>query len=260
MSDKNNKLISNAATTIFASFEDYNHEFRIITQRAHRRFEEREWKLGQRDAVERIELYDRGVVACLADLVGIMGAHIADQNTWRRVRDRYSEKIASCTDSEFYKTFFNSLTRKAFNTIGVNAGVEFLAPDLEPTLNGSDPPVRSYQNESSLTPIAESILEQFPSAPLFRDFTRTTRFVVDEIDSYVGIYHHGRPVRTVEMLAPVFYRGTRAFLVGRIQGDDWIAPLILAFKNGDDGVVVEVYGRNSQPVEFGEPLFAVKPA
>jgi len=239
VSDKNNNLISIAANTIFASFEDYNHEFRIITQRAHRRFEEREWKLGQREAVERIELYDNRVVACLADLVGIMGAHIADQNTWRQVRDQYSQSIAGCTDSEFYKTFFNSLTRKAFNTIGVNAGVEFLAPDLEPTLNGSDPPVRSYVNEDSLTPIVESILEQFPSARLFRDFARTTRFVVDEIDNYVETYHQGNPVCTVEMLAPVFYRATRAFLVGRIQGEDWIAPLILAFKNGDDGVVVD---------------------
>jgi acetyl-CoA carboxylase biotin carboxyl carrier protein len=27
-----------------------------------------------------------------------------------------------------------------------------------------------------------------------------------------------------------------------------------------DGVVVEVFGRNAQPVEFGEPLFAVQPA
>ena len=239
MSDKNNNLISNAANTIFASFEDYNHEFCIITQRAHRRFEEREWKLGQRDAVERIELYDHRVVACLADLVGIMGAHIANQSTWRQVRDQYSERISHCTDSEFYKTFFNSLTRKAFNTIGVNTDVEFLAPDLEPTLNGSEPPVRSYLNEESLLPIVESILEQFPSARLFRDFARTTCFVVDEIHDYAETYHRGNPIRTVEMLAPVFYRATRAFLVGRIQGDGWIAPLILAFKNDDDGIVVD---------------------
>jgi acetyl-CoA carboxylase biotin carboxyl carrier protein len=27
-----------------------------------------------------------------------------------------------------------------------------------------------------------------------------------------------------------------------------------------DGVVVEVFGRNSQPVEFGEPLFAIRPS
>lgn len=248
MSDKNNNLISNAANTIFASFEDYNHEFCIITQRAHRRFEEREWKLGQRDAVERIELYDHRVVACLADLVGIMGAHIANQNTWRQVRDQYSERISHCTDSEFYKTFFNSLTRKAFNTIGVNTDVEFLAPDLEPTLNGSEPPVRSYLNEDSLVPIVESILEQFPSAQLFRDFARTTRFVIDEIHDYAEACHQGNPIRTVEMLAPVFYRATRAFLVGRIQGDGWISPLILAFKNDNDGIVVDAVITSSNEV------------
>jgi len=239
VSDKNNKLISEAANTIFASFEDYNHEFRSITRRAHRRFEEREWKLGQRDAVARIELYDHRVVACLADLVAIMGASIADPKTWGEVRVEYGEQISHCTDSEFYKTFFNSLTRKAFNTVGVNAEVEFLAPDLEPTLNGSDPPVRSFINEGSLTPIVESVLEQFPSARLFRDIDRSTRFVVQELHDYADTSHRGDPVRSVEMLAPVFYRATRAFLVGRIQGDGWIAPLILAFKNADDGIVVD---------------------
>lgn len=239
MTDNNNKLINDAVNTIFAAFEDYNHEFRHITRRAYRRFEEREWKLGQRDAIERIELYDHRVVACLAGLVGLMGANIADQKTWRQVRDQYSKRIADCTDSEFYKTFFNSLTRKAFNTVGVNTEVEFLAPDLEPTLNGSDPPLHSYQNEGSLAPIIESILEQFPSARLFRDFARTMRFVVDELHDYVQVYHRGKPIRSVEMLVPVFYRATRSFLVGRIQGDDWIAPFILAFKNGDDGIVVD---------------------
>ena len=34
------------AAAIFAAFEDYNQEFRNITRRAQRRFEEREWKLG----------------------------------------------------------------------------------------------------------------------------------------------------------------------------------------------------------------------
>ena len=248
MADNNNKLISGAARTIFEAFEDYNDEFRRITQRAHRRFEEREWKLGQRDAVERIELYDHRVVACLADLVGIMGGYIADESTWQQVRARYSEQIEHCTDSEFYKTFFNSLTRKAFNTVGVNTEVEFLAPDLEPTLNGSDPPVRSYRNEDSLTPIVESILEQFPSAHLFRDFERSTNYVADEIQAYAKAYHRGQPITTVEMLAPVFYRATRAFLVGRIQGDDWIAPLILAFMNTDEGIVVDAVITSSNEV------------
>ena len=44
-----------AAAASFAAFEDYNESFRSITRRAQRRFEAREWQLGQRDAVERIE-------------------------------------------------------------------------------------------------------------------------------------------------------------------------------------------------------------
>jgi isocitrate dehydrogenase kinase/phosphatase len=126
--------------------------------------------------------------------------------------------------------------------------VEFLAPDLEPTLNGSEPPVRSYLNEDSLTTIVESVLEKFPSAHMFRDFGRSTGFVVDEIQDYADAYHRGRPLRTVEMLAPVFYRATRAFLVGRIQGDGWIAPLILAFKNSDEGFVVDAVIMSSKEV------------
>ena len=66
------ELARRTAAGIFGAFEDYNHAFRSITRRAERRFVEREWQLGQRDAVERIELYDRRVEKCLADLVGIL--------------------------------------------------------------------------------------------------------------------------------------------------------------------------------------------
>ena len=74
---------------IIRSFEDYNDEFGAITRRSRRRFEEREWKLGQRDAVERIELYDHRVAWCVAGLVGQMGSRIADQATWREIRAEY---------------------------------------------------------------------------------------------------------------------------------------------------------------------------
>ncbi|MCE7903995.1 MAG: hypothetical protein DYH20_15550 [Gammaproteobacteria bacterium PRO9] len=54
-------LASQTAETIFRAFEDYNRTFGSITRRAERRFLAREWQLGQRDAAERIELYDRRV-------------------------------------------------------------------------------------------------------------------------------------------------------------------------------------------------------
>ena len=76
-------LAGRSAAAICTAFEDYNDSFRSITQRAQRRFEMREWQLGQRDAVERIELYDHRVERCLAGLVGMLrGARRA----WRAPR------------------------------------------------------------------------------------------------------------------------------------------------------------------------------
>ena len=35
-------------------------------------------------------------------------------------------------DCEFPKTFFSSVTRKTFGTVGVDAAIEFIALDLDP--------------------------------------------------------------------------------------------------------------------------------
>ena len=101
-------LAVETAATIFASFESYNEEYRSITRRARRRFEDREWKLGQRDTVERINLYDRCAERCIARLVGPMGSSIADQYAWQEIKIEFAKRIADCADSEFFKTFFNS--------------------------------------------------------------------------------------------------------------------------------------------------------
>lgn len=238
MDERARQLIRESAETIWRTFEDYNAAFAAITRRAGRRFAAREWKLAQRDAVERIELYDRYVHSCIAGLVGSMGPAIADQGTWRLIRIEYSKLIFDCTDAEFYKTFFNSLTRKAFNTVGVNSHVEYLAPDLEPTLDGVDAPLRSFDLNEGLAAAVVSILEQFPSGVPFGDFDTAARQVADEIEAYTRL-RYGSGVERIDMLTPVFYRSTRAFYVGRITGHGWESALVLAFKNTDDGIAVD---------------------
>ena len=239
MDDEREKLIGDAARAIRRAFEDYNAEFRAITQRSQRRFEEREWKLGQRDAVERIELYDRRVVRCVAGLVGPMGSCIADEEIWGRIRHEFAVLIDHCVDAEFYKTFFNSLTRKVFNTVGVNTSVEFLAPDLEPTLNGSAPPVIEMSLEEPLHTVMDKFLEQFPLREKLADRPFMARQIAARIDEFVQRNHPEDPLRTMQILTPVFYRATRAFCAGRLQGEHWITPLILMLKNVDEGIVID---------------------
>jgi len=55
------ELVRDCAQTLVDAFADYNAEFRAVTQRARKRFEERDWHGSQRDAVERIDLYRRYV-------------------------------------------------------------------------------------------------------------------------------------------------------------------------------------------------------
>ncbi len=239
MGGNRENLIGDVSRAIRRAFEDYNAEFRVITQRGQRRFEEREWKLGQRDAVERIELYDLCVVRCVAGLVGSMGSGVADEEIWGEVRHEYAALVNQCADSAFYKTFFNSLTRKVFNTVGVNTRVEFLVPDLEPTLNGSAPPVIELPVTGPLHDTVNKIVEQFPSGAMLTDRSATVRQVSARIEEFVQRRHPEDPLLSIDMLGPVFYRAARAFCVGRLQGEHWSAPLILAFKNRENGVVVD---------------------
>jgi len=245
-------LSRDAAGAIFAAFEDYNREFRAITQRARRRFEEREWKLGARDAVERIELYDRRVEKCVAALVGRMGRHIAEEATWSAIRTGYGGLIAECPDREFYKTFFNSLTRKIFGTVGVNPAVEFIALDLEPTLDTGTVPSRSYDAAAGLVAAIERMLGELPWSRLFGDLRGAAETVRGEITGFAAARGLGGDVQRIEVLEPVFYRATRAFLVGRMTGADWTLPLIIALKHEDAGLSVDAVMMSEYEVR---PLF-----
>ena len=69
--------------------------------------------------------------------------------------------------------------------------------------------------------------------------TRPIRFVSAEVDAYCETELDRGSVQKIEILRPVFYRATRAYVVGRIDGDGWTSPLVIALKNTDDGIIVD---------------------
>ncbi len=245
-------VAAETARAIFTAFEDYNQEFRQITRRAQRRFEEREWKLGARDAVERIDLYDRRVEKCLASLVGRMGRHVADAAAWLEVRTLFAQLIEECPDREFYKTFFNSLTRRVFSTVGVNRDVEFIALDLEPTLNAGTVPSREYAASAGIESSLERMLQDLPWGGMIADRAGAVATLLAEISAFLAARRLDERVLHMEMLEPVFYRATRAFLVSRMSGEGWSLPLIVALKHEEDGVTVDAVMMSEYEVR---PLF-----
>src|SRR5688500_13585390 len=95
------------ARQIVEAFVDYNAEFRAITRRAPARFDGCDWKGSQRDAVERIELYDRYINQTVAELRLHLKERALDRKLWVRIRDYFAGQIEGLPDSEFTKTFFS---------------------------------------------------------------------------------------------------------------------------------------------------------
>jgi isocitrate dehydrogenase kinase/phosphatase len=230
-------LAGRAAATIFTAFADYNDSFRKITQRAQRRFEMREWQLGQRDAVERIELYDHRVERCLAGLVGMLGRHIAEEATWNAARAEFSLLTAERPDRQFYATFFNSLTRKVFATIGVNPAVEFVA-EVDDAQQGAAPVVE-VSLQDGLVQSLEVLLAGLPWAAQLHDAPRSAQFIAGEINAVLAVRGLASQLARIEVLEPVFYRATRAYVVGRISAEGWIFPLVIALAHPESGIVAD---------------------
>ncbi len=61
-----------------------------------------------------------------------LGEDATERALWSSIKRRFTELIDALPDLEFDKTFFNSVTRRTFGTVGVDAAVEFVALDLDP--------------------------------------------------------------------------------------------------------------------------------
>ncbi|MEM6818462.1 MAG: bifunctional isocitrate dehydrogenase kinase/phosphatase [Pseudomonadota bacterium] len=247
-------LVHEVSHTLRDAFIDYNTRFGQITRRAKRSFEKRDWSTGRLDAVERIALYDRCVKACEDELrerlAGVTDLH----PLWCAVRERYAQHIGGYPDTEFFKTFYNSVTRRIFETVGVDPSVEFLATDVTPTdIPTSELECHIYRNRGSLRHLLDEALADYSFRVSFRDIERTIDFVTAELEAFLA---HTKPdvrVEQVEFMSSVFYRSTRAYLVGRMSAADWSSPLVIALRNSDEGIYADavILSENDVSMLFG---------
>jgi isocitrate dehydrogenase kinase/phosphatase len=217
-------------------FADYNTRFRAVTQRARLRFETRDWPGARADAVERIELYDRCVTETTTHLELKLGPRADDKALWAAIRIEYAQLIDPLLDRELYKTFFNTLTRRFFGTRGVDASIEFVALDIEPTDRITHPVARlSYAVSGSLERTFARLLDDYRFAAPYADAADCAHRIADEILHRFPSWG-STPITALEMLQTVFFREQRAYLVGRLFGEGRYSPLVIALVHEDDGL------------------------
>ena len=236
-------IITDSARRITAAFAHYNAAFREITRRATSRFESRDWNGSQRDIVERIELYERCVDRCVAELRDALQEHAHDRQLWRQIRDRFAEELLGVTDAAFVRTFFSSISRRLFRTIGVDADLEFGAGDLDPLIDATgNPETHRYDNRGNLELLMESLLGDLPLRCPWIDFDRSVRHAAADLAESLHKSGHDEPqdaVRQIEVLRPLFFQSTRAYLVGRISLAEGHLPLLIALQNTERGLLVD---------------------
>jgi len=234
------ELVRDCAQILVDLFADYNAEFREVTQRARQRFEQRDWRGSQRDAVERIELYSRYVDSGVELMRRRLGDDVHERSIWSSIKRRYAELIDPLPDAEFKKTYFCSITRKTFGTAGVDPAVEFFALDLDPLGSvTTHVETKDYVNRGSLELLVEELLADFRFRAPYRDFELSVKRVSDELKASLETTGERRTVEKLEVIKEVFYQMTRAYLVGRIVGRGWTLPFVVALRNHDSGVVVD---------------------
>ena len=229
-----------AARRIASAFVEYNAEFRAITRRAPVRFDSRDWKGGQRDSVERIELYERFVTRAVTEMKTLLGGQAEDRDLWRRIRADFAARIESLPDTEFTKTFFSSISRRLFGTVGIDPDIEFVATDLDPLARVTSSVVtNTYINHGSLALLFEDVLGDVRFRTPWKDLDHSIQHVIGEVQAHLAARGEQRAVQRVEVIRPVFYQVFRAYIIGRILGRGFLVPLVIALKNSDGGMLVD---------------------
>ncbi len=178
------------AALIAEHFRQYNEEFGRITRRAALNFLAEDWQNAQLDAVARIELYELRVARCVAAIASQLHSRRTEVALWIDIKRAYEVIVARRPDSDFYRTFFNSVTRDLFGTVGVNPEVEFCATSVGRASGAV--PIRVYRVSGSLPTAVREILSDLPFGAAIDDPEAAVHRISAEIGRF---FQTGRPER-----------------------------------------------------------------
>lgn len=224
------------AAAIAESFEAYHEEFKAITARARRRFEAAEWAELQGDAAKRLGLYRRTIDRLLVELRALLDERFEDPLVWMSMKAVYSGRIHDRPDWELAETFFNSVTRRVFTTVGVNEDIEFVAPDHDEIAAASGVPFAvRHSVDSSLGDAVRGIIDEAGFGVRFVHLDADVAAVEERLMDALG----DREVNFFEMVPAPFFRNKGAYLVGRAVAGSVRSPFVLALANRDTGLVID---------------------
>lgn len=232
-------------SVILEAYAAHRCEFDRITARAGTHFASRRWREMQADATRRLGSYRAAIDRLEEAVAAAMGGRTGDRLVWAEMKRRLAAELAGRHDAPLAATFFNSITRRLFDTVGVARDVEFVSGEAPPR-EGSGDPVSLPIPSAPAPELVGKIIASVSPGVAFEDPVRDALLVGERI---AGAIPPG-PV-AAEMAVKPFYRGLGAYLVGRLLPEDGPAlPIVLAVGNHPEGARVEAVLLDEQDVSI----------
>jgi isocitrate dehydrogenase kinase/phosphatase len=235
-----NRPAGEVAPVIAEAFEDYRARFAALTRKAGRRFEQRDWPGAVADATERLDLYSSIIDRGEETVRSMLGRGVMDRTLWSEAKSEYSGLVAGRQDRELAETFFNSVTRRVFATVGVDGAIEFVDSDFDfPGIPASRSLVRTYGPQLDSTTLIESVLRGAGFSQPFEDLRRDVRLAGARLAADLRSLGQGDRIDGAEVLRAPFFRRKGAYLLGRLLTPAGKIPLAIALLHPPGGIAVD---------------------
>lgn len=234
------ELAAAGMAAIVQAFKAYDARFKAITAGAREHFERRDWRGAQADAAARLALYKQHVDQAIAAVGAALAGRREDRAVWIRMRERYADTMGGRPNAELAESFFNSVSRRVFTTVGVDPWTEYDEPRIDrPRPDDARAIYDSYPADRVDADLIRRLLVAHPWRTPYAQLDRDARLVADRVAAGVrdGTGREGPVV--VDLVRSVFYRNKGAYLVGRIRAGTGIVPLVIPLLNAERGIVVD---------------------
>ncbi len=231
------RLANAIARAIRRAFDQFQHNFREITRRAKGRFAGRDWEGMYADSRARLEVYEVTVREIVARVQELLADRVRSRLVWVSIKAVYSGLIDDRDDWELAETFYNSITRRIFTTVGVDEEIEFVHTDFRspPTLPKSAIH-QSFAGQPSLADLMEPVIGSFELPLTDAQRQQEARLAATEIQHRLTMLGKWGKIEAIDMIKPAFYRGEHAHFVGRMTILGHFVPLVLSFRHTEEGV------------------------
>lgn len=235
---------------ILAGFRAYICRFERLTARARKHFLDQDAEGVKADTIERLDLYGKVVGRMAAALARWQGEGLGDHILWQRVKKAYALEIDTFPNRELAETFFNSISRRLFATVGVDPALEFIDTPLPDSAHATGPPL--FRATLSATPKAEisRLLQSFGLHATPQDVENDAKGIVARLTEAKGT-PAGLAGIQIEMVAEPFFRDLGAYLVGRMKtAGQALSPFVLALRCKDGKPYVDALLQEEKQVRI----------